>query len=450
MSNGNRQDSSSGRSLENSFTETIGRRLNHDFCPSLNRYVDWLKQPLGWIVCSVLFSGLVGVLISSHAFAFMWSLIAFLIVGIAWPWLSMKGVSCNLKFAQSRSREGSKTVATLLVTNRFPVPVFGLMVTGEFLQEITVDDDRIAIGLQRIPALSTSKFRWEFEPQRRGVLPVSQPVLKNGFPFGLYHCQKSFDVDGKTIVWPQETDLSGFPEVQGANFDIDGLMSDRSGNDGDVIGARNFRNGDSLRHINWAKTSTQGQLITQERQTCAQQPIRVLIDLSVDSHCGSNGQSSYEWAIRIAASICQQLHRHRSQVTLICLGLPHARTGANNKKGMRPLLDFLAMLPDFSDADPSPKASASSEFGKRIRSNELKTICIKTSASDLDLTLKDSHTIQIDLEQFEIAEGGRKTQIAEGKPSRSCASRRHLVITAPQKASEELQSGWRRSCEHVA
>lgn len=134
-----------------SLTEKMGRGLNHDFCPSLNRYVYWLKKPFGWMICGVLISGLAGLLISSQAFAIMWSLVAFLVVGVAWPWLSLKGVECVLKFDQARSSEGKATVATLELTNRWPIPVFGLMVAGEFLQEIIEDDDRVVIVFSGYP-----------------------------------------------------------------------------------------------------------------------------------------------------------------------------------------------------------------------------------------------------------------------------------------------------------
>lgn len=230
-------------------------------------------------------------------------------------------------------------------------------------------------------------------------------------------------------------------------------MSDRSGSDGDVIGVRNFREGDSLRHINWAKTASQGRLIVQERQTCAQRPIQVFVDLTAENHRGANGQSSYEWAIRIAASVCQQLHHHRSQVTLACLGLPSGcPSQSSNQKGIDSLLDFLAMLPDFVTGESRAASDTSMVGGTQFYNDQSKTICIKTSLSNLDVPTKDSHLIVLDIEKFglEPAERKRQTVTQGDSQQESQPQGSPILITQPGKASDELQFGWQRSCEHVA
>lgn len=323
-----------------------GQGLNYDFCPQWNRYFYWLKKPLGWLVCAILFSGLVGLVIGPQGYILMWSLLAFLVAGVIWPWLGMKGISCRLQFDGLRSEEVRPTTARLIVTNRWPIPVFGLMVEGQFLQEVIEEDDKVALGLSRISGWNESEFIWEFKPERRGILPQEPPVITTGFPFGLYKTQSSIHLNHQMIVWPHREPLSNVDELDGMNFNIEGGVCDRPGHDGDVIGARPFRRGDSIRNVNWSKTASAQKLVVMERQTAAQKSIRIVVDLSPDHHGGVGNQDGFEWAIRIAATIINHLHRHQSRIHLTCTGLPaHVDNESSNFRGLNPILDFLAKLP---------------------------------------------------------------------------------------------------------
>ena len=109
----------------------LASALNYDFCPSFNRYLYWLKQPIGWLVCAILSSCLVGLFIGPQGFVLMWSFLALLVLGAVWPLLSVKAISCQLSFSKQRSAEGEDTVAILEITNHWPVPFFGLMIVGD-------------------------------------------------------------------------------------------------------------------------------------------------------------------------------------------------------------------------------------------------------------------------------------------------------------------------------
>jgi uncharacterized protein (DUF58 family) len=340
------QDQTSQRRGKAGFLTRIGQGMNYDFCPSYNQYVYWLKTPIGWVISAILFSALVGLIIGPQGFILMWSLIAFLAVGAVWPWLGMKGIQCRLDFDTVNTEEQAPTFARLTVRNRWPIPIFGLTLEGHFLQDIYQEEDRVAVGLQRIPGWSESEFVWEFAPARRGILPIDPPVIASGFPFGLYQCEKGVSIDRQVIVWPKCEELNSIRGIDGTNFNIDGNFSDRPGYDGDVIGARPYRQGDMLRHVNWAKTARTGKLVVLERQTAAQKSIRVVIDLHPSRHQGAESQSTYEWAIRVAASIVKHLHLHQSHIRLSCIGIPQGQAQEmTNSRGLEPVLDFLATLP---------------------------------------------------------------------------------------------------------
>lgn len=329
----------------------FGQVLNHDFCPEFTeRYFGWLRKPIGWIICGALISGLTGLLIDSQGFVFMWSFIAFLFIGVVWPWLVVKGIQCELVFESDHAQEGKSTDTNLVITNRLPVPIFGLTVEGAFLQDVFCDDDKVVVALKRIPACSVSEFRWSFSPQKRGVIPGENPKIVTGFPFGMQLFEKEIDVPRTIIVWPRTERLESIPSLSGANFNISGNYSDRTGLEGDFIGARNYRHGDSLRNVNWKLSARYNRLVVLERQSVAQQPVHVILDLNPNSHSGVGSQSTYEGVIRSAAAISKQFHLNQSLVKLSCLGMPiEIRHAFTNQKGLTPFLDFLALLPEHGD-----------------------------------------------------------------------------------------------------
>ena len=426
--------------------KSLNAGLNYDFCPSFNRYVYWMKQPVGWVICGATFSMLVGFFIGPQGFVLMCSFVAMLAIGAVWPWLAMKGLECRLSFDRSRSQEDSMTTAIVEITNKWPLPVFGLMVKGEFLLDLQDDDDQVAIGLQRVPAWSVSRFTWKFEPKQRGVLPFDQPILMNGFPFGLYQCERPITVQKQTIVWPADCPLQGAPGLDGTQFNIAGMMSDRPGVDGDVIGIRQYRQGDSLKHVHWAKTATLGRLIVQERQTSAQRPFEVVVDLTPENHRGQGSQSSYEWAIRVAASVCNQLNRHHSQVQLLCLGLTaELQSQASNVSGIGPLQDFLATLPTLDALRELKTSQADAPFGGKPSSPLAKRFFVCTNLSSQEIAKGDVQRIELHCERFDpwFEEAAEPAEIEPVEVPRSNAPT-GILISRPDVAANELQNGWSR------
>ncbi len=445
-------DDSARRPRISRWISSIGRKLNYDFCPGANQYVYWLKRPVGWVVTGAAFSALVGIFIGPQGFVLMWAFLALLILGVVWPWLSMKKISAKLSFVQPRSSENKPTKVILEVVNRWPIPIFGLTLEGKFLQDAWCEDDKVTLGLQRMPGWSVSKFRWEIVPQRRGVLPSEAPELATGFPFGLYRSARQVTIDKEVIVWPECVALDGIPVQAGRHFNIEGTMSDQPGTDGDVIGVRQYREGDSLRHVDWMQTAKWNQLIVRERQTCAETPVRVVLDLHPARHVGRESQSTYEWAIRVAASICDHLHTHHCKVSLECLGLAdNLKTKTSNRNGIKMLLDFLARLPDLAHLtsmmkEQSDGIGACSSVSLNTRTAG-RTFFVGTGLSEqvsTQLAPTNCNRILICPDGFS-EDCLESTSRPKTKTSNSTFD---IEILRPDDMGQELAIGWERICSH--
>jgi len=424
-------------------TGTISKLLrgaNHDFCPNANKYVYWLKQPIGWVVSGAFFSLLVGILVGPQGFVLMWAFIALLILGVAWPLVSMRGLECKLRFDENHSVENEELNAILEVTNRLPLPVFGLMLTGQFLQ----DDDSlgesepVAVGLRRVSAWSVCRFDWKLKPCRRGQLPPEFPRISTGFPFGLYRVEKPVNVSGKTIVWPSSCELLGIPALTGTLFNVDGSASQKPGHDGETIGVREYRHGDSIRNIHWNHTARCTRLIVREKQSLTQTPIRIVLDLTRSRHSGLRNQSTYEWAIRVAAAVCQQFHRHHASIKLVCIGLPkECESQISNRRGISEVLDFLALLPPMPTQ--SVEANGSNGHAEFFANNHF-TVLIHTKSFPHVPENENLKSICIDQDGFPVDEYQEEEFTTEAQ--KEYADKNFGLITSPEFAVGQLQEIW--------
>ena len=75
------------------------------------------------------------------------------------------------------------------------------------------------------------------------------------------------------------------------------------GRSSQVIGTRDYRPGDSLRQIHWRSTARTGELIVKEFADDQDLSLSVVLDLSEDGSLGEGKHSTFETAIRIAASL---------------------------------------------------------------------------------------------------------------------------------------------------
>ena len=324
---------------------------NHELCPWANRYVYWLKQPIGWLIVAAAASGLIGIVVAPQGWVMFAALVAVIVVGVAWPWIAIRGVNCNLRFRRRRATEGDRVQVVLSVRNSFPWPIWGLAVEGGFFyEELSGDGDSTAVALERVPGWSTSEFEWEFEPHRRGLYPSDGSRVSNAFPFGIWAARDGIEIDSKLIVWPRTVKLASVPPVHGKDLAATGCLTDYAGHAGDVLAVRPYRQGDSLKHVHWAQTARHNRFIVCERQAAAQRNVNVAIDTDPRIHFQRDQVSSLEWAIRVAASLIREFHEHGWSVTC---STHKSDTRKSRRSGIESTFDNLALLEPVEHEDSS-------------------------------------------------------------------------------------------------
>jgi uncharacterized protein (DUF58 family) len=292
------------------------RWLTHDYVPGANRYVYWMKTPLGVLALASAASLACGFCVAPQGFVLTGVSATIIGLGIVWPWLAMRGIRAELTFHRPRTREGQSVPVRLIVRNRWPLPIWGLAVQGGFDGDSNADKTTIAFALARVAGWSTATFEWDFTPDHRGEVPRTTPRIGSAFPFGIWQCSRPVETTATLLVWPRSFPLVQMPLLEGEHNHWS-MPSDRfAGFAGDRIGVRPYRQGDSLRHVHWVLSARHDRLIVCERQGSAQAAAYVKVDDRRSHHFTRGDQCSWEWALRVAASVVNSLWEQGVDVRL--------------------------------------------------------------------------------------------------------------------------------------
>ena len=341
----------------------LTRLLHHDFCPGQNGWAYKLKHPLWAVAAATAAAGVVGTSLNGAALWVAAALAVGGVAGVAWPWVTARGLRCEVEFDGRRGREGRPATVVLRVTNRLPVPAWGLSVADGFGPAGPPEDERADLSLDRVPGWATVEYRWTFTPPRRGVLPLAPPRLATGFPFGLWSASVPAAVTRRLVVWPRAAAVGEVPAADDPH-PADDRLSDRDpGEFGELLGTRAFREGDSLRRVHWAQTARHGSLVVCERQAGRTATVRVRADLAASSYLDRDRGEAVEAAIRVVAGLCESLVRLGAAVECRLNGTTFRLGG--DPAALRFLLDALAAVPRGGFAEPAtmPFAAAREAAG---------------------------------------------------------------------------------------
>ncbi|MDH3589715.1 MAG: DUF58 domain-containing protein, partial [Gammaproteobacteria bacterium] len=140
---------------------------------------------------------------------------------------------------------GQKAAFRITLINDSATPRFGLTLRyGDFVS------DTVHIDPGQHETLTI-----EVDATRRGRLELDRISLYTTFPLGLFHCWAWIHPRWQTIVFPKPAPAGLTPPPQ--HTDTGGANADSKG-DADFAGLRNYRAGDSPKHIAW-KAYARGQ-----------------------------------------------------------------------------------------------------------------------------------------------------------------------------------------------
>lgn len=408
-------------------TRTWGEWLawiaTEDHCEWANKYVATVRTPLGVLVVGALLALLCGLFVAPQGFAIFGAIVCVILLGIVWPLVAVRAISAELSFASRRGREGKPAPAKLVVANRWPFPVWGLSIDEPSLMGDT-EGSVTAVALARINGWARSTFNCDFTPPLRGLYPQREVRISTGFPFGIYQASRTVDVDEPIVVWPQTFWLPPL-SLPPTRRDWSGTVTDRMvGAEGTRQGIREHRPGDPLRDVHWAKTARYDRLVISEREAAGVEEITLSVDITPESHSTPGCDSTLEWSLRIAASICESAVSGGAAVTLL---LGEQQVVARNRGGeLERLLDSVAT---FDQRDPTPMTPIDRSLASaRLRPD----VAIVANGCEKSA----DRAIHLDTAGF------------EGRISPASRSDAWINVSSPDEVAHQVLCGWRTGRRH--
>lgn len=199
-----------------------------------------------------------------------------------------------------------------------------------------------------LPVVSKQhKFEVKIDCELRGVFSLDNISLESSYPFGIYCRRKKLETEQATVlVLPRTFKIHQFnfalSSRQGREGDI---QSSKAGYYNEFSGLREYRYGDSLKHVHWASTARHQQLMIKEYESYDRPTILIVLDQDKKSDIGELPNSTFEYAIQIVASIIEYAIENQIGVYVFGKGQSDTRFSVMpGELGSREFLEKLAMV----------------------------------------------------------------------------------------------------------
>jgi uncharacterized protein (DUF58 family) len=167
-----------------------------------------------------------------------------------------------------------------------------------------------------LPARSQISVEYDMTVPRRGVHGVDPLVISSSFPLGLLEGVLELPRRRELLVLPRLGDIRGHYVFQRRSLEQNvlrhSLPDDRQI---EFFGAREYRHGDSLRHVHWRTSARKGRLFVKEFERQEGKNVLMLLDTCVpraDRKLRVRREMNLEHAVSFCASLAELLLKNSS------------------------------------------------------------------------------------------------------------------------------------------
>ena len=260
-------------------------------------------------------------------------LLGAVVAGLALPFAALRGLRAEL-VVPDETPQGGEALVELALTSRARGVRWSVLAVDEHLEHTEVFVSSIARG-ERVEVATVRT------PRRRGLLETSSVQVRSAAPFGVAERRRRLPVHGETLVLPRIFPLGALPFVELVGTSETAIHSaPRRGYGPEYLGVREYRTGDSMRHVHWPLTARHGQVMVREFEEEATRRLAVVVDTERDV-----GQ---EWTpldrvCSVAASLLDAALAHGHGARLLGV-LPGGEVGVLGRADEDELLRWLAGL----------------------------------------------------------------------------------------------------------
>jgi uncharacterized protein (DUF58 family) len=202
-------------------------------------------------------------------------LLGAVVAGMALPWRMVRGIEVARE-APERVHQGDAVPVTITVTNRSRGMRASLIVRDPFLADTEVFVSHLAPG-ERVDLVTAR------EASRRGVQGADAVVLRSDAPFAVAVRRRRIEAAGRALVLPRVEPLGELAFVERAPTHERAIhAAPRRGAGPEYLGIREYRPGDSMRHVHWPSTARHGAVMVREFEEETTRRLAIVIDTAID------------------------------------------------------------------------------------------------------------------------------------------------------------------------
>lgn len=227
-----------------------------------------------------------------------------------------------------------------------------------FIEDDVVPADRTVSGstgfsprvfYARVPGREKARVRWQGVAPKRGIYRFRTMELVTRSPFGLLERRVTLTDPEELTVYPTVGQLSRRWQMvqRQATETRRGRRHDRSSQQQEYHGLRDYRPGDSLRWIHWRTSARLGVPMVKEFEQQNEQDLALLIDPWLPrTKVTAEQRETLEQAIQFAATVCLDTCRKTGRRLLLGWtgATPGLRQGPASVKLLHELLEQLAVM----------------------------------------------------------------------------------------------------------
>ena len=143
-------------------------------------------------------------------------------------------------------------------------------------------------------------------PTRRGRITLTGVIVRTRYPFGLFEKWRVLSLADELIAFPALA--AEAPEPPGDGSVGREVPARRPGIGTEIIGLREYREGDEARSIHWRRTASLGRMVVREHQRDAARRVTMVIDESRPQGAGAVWDEHFERMLsRVATATSQAL-----------------------------------------------------------------------------------------------------------------------------------------------
>ena len=226
-----------------------------------------------------------------------------------------------------------------------------------------VPEDGIAIP--PVPAGRSARATLGLRCGRRGEQRLRGWRAETDFPLGLLNARRVLWSESAVLVYPRFTPLARLELPTGRRYQPGGVaLASVVGESTEFIGNREYREGDSLRDIDWKATARMQRPIVREYREEYFLRVAVILDTHVPAGAPAARREDFERAVSICAAVGDSIARQESIVDIFAAGpdLYHLVAG----RGLAYLDQILDILACVEESPAEPFAAIEPELAANL------------------------------------------------------------------------------------